>query len=83
MNLPLYSATLPSSGEIDNCPSLSDTGKLAYLSQKFGTRNVWLRDLSSGKQTWLANVEGNYSTISVLVNRAGSRVAYTTTIACT
>src|SRR5689334_18354461 len=40
--------------------------------------NVWLRDLSSGKQNWLANVKGNVSTISVLVNRAGSRVAYTT-----
>ncbi len=71
-------ATLPSSGEIDWYPSLSDTGKLAYLSQKFGKWNVWLTDLSSGKQTWLANVEGNRGTISVVVNRAGSRVAYTT-----
>src|ERR1700730_12448081 len=52
--------------------------KLDYLSQKFGKWNVWLTDLSSGKQTWLANVKGNRGTISVLVNRAGSRVAYTT-----
>ncbi len=71
-------ATLPSSGEIDYFPSLSDTGKLAYLSQKFGKWNVWLRDLSSGKQTWIANVKGEASAVSVLVNRAGSRVAYTT-----
>jgi Tol biopolymer transport system component len=71
-------ATLPSTGEIDCYPSISDTGKLAYLSQKFGKWNVWLTDLSSGKQTWLANVKGNRGTISVLVNRAGSRVAYTT-----
>jgi len=71
-------ATLPSSGEIDYYPSLSDTGKLAYVSRKFGNWNVWLRDLSSGEQTWLANVKGNFGAISVLVNRAGSRVAYTT-----
>lgn len=71
-------ATLPSSGEIDYDPSLSDTGKLANLSQKFGKWNVWLTDLASGKQTWLANAKGNIATLSVLVNRAGSRVAYTT-----
>jgi Tol biopolymer transport system component len=70
---------LPSSGEIDYFPSLSDTGKLAYLSQKLGKWNwsVWLRDLSSGKQTWLANTNGNTFTVSTLIDRAGSRVAYT------
>jgi eukaryotic-like serine/threonine-protein kinase len=70
---------LPSSGEINYFPSLSDTGKMAYLSQKLGKRNwnVWLRDLSSGKQTWLANANGNWL-VSTLINRAGSRVAYTT-----
>jgi Tol biopolymer transport system component len=72
---------LPSSGEIDFFPSLSDTGKLAYVSQKLGKTNwnVWLRDLSSGKQTWLANRKGGgNSTASTLIDRAGSRVAYTT-----
>ena len=70
---------LPSSGEINYFPSLSDTGKLAYLSQKLGKWNwsVWLRDLASGKQTWLANTSGNTFSGSALINRAGSRVAYT------
>jgi Tol biopolymer transport system component len=70
---------LPSSGEINYFPSLSDTGKLAYLSQRLGKRNwnVWLRDLSSGKQTWLANANGSFL-VSALIDRTGSRVAYTT-----
>jgi Tol biopolymer transport system component len=69
---------LPSSGEIDYFPSLSDNGKLAYLSQKSGKWNVWLRDVLSGKQTWLANTNGGALSISTLINRDGSRVAYTT-----
>jgi Tol biopolymer transport system component len=70
---------LPSSGEINYFPSLSDTGKLAYLSQKSEkwSLSVWLRDLGSGKQTWLANTSGNTFSASTLINRAGSRVAYT------
>ncbi len=68
---------LLSDGEIDAWPSLSDTGKLAYLSWKAGKWNLWLRDLQSGRATWLASPNGNYYQVSTLVNREGSRVVYT------
>jgi dipeptidyl aminopeptidase/acylaminoacyl peptidase len=72
-------ASLPPSGKFDYFPSLSDNGKLAYVSQESGKWNVWLRELSSGKNpTWLANTNGNALNVSTLINRDGSRVAYTT-----
>jgi serine/threonine protein kinase len=69
---------LPSHGEIDAWPSLSDTGKLAYISWKASKWSLWLRDARSGKETWLASANGDFNSVSTFVNRAGSRVAYTT-----
>ncbi len=61
-------------------PSLSDTGKLAYLAQRSDKFNLWLRDLPSGKETLLASVEGgDIDLVSAYINRTGTKVAYTTT----
>ena len=63
-------------------PSLSDTGKLAYLALKSDKFNLWLRDLASGKETLLASVEGggNINRVSAYINRTGTKLAYTTTL---
>ena len=60
-------------------PSLSDTGKLAYLAQRFDRFNLWLNDLASGKETMLASIEGggNINLVSAYINRTGTRLAYT------
>ena len=59
-------------------PSLSDTGKLAYLAQRSDKFNLWLRDLPSGKETLLASLEGDINLVSAYINRTGTQVAYTT-----
>ncbi|HTF66105.1 MAG TPA: protein kinase, partial [Edaphobacter sp.] len=59
-------------------PSLSDTGKLAYLAQTSGRLTLWLRDLPSGKETLLASVYGNINLVSAYINRTGTQLAYTT-----
>ena len=63
-------------------PSLSDTGKLAYLALKSDKFNLWLRDLPSGKETLVASVEGggNINRVSAYIDRTGTKVAYTTTL---
>jgi serine/threonine protein kinase len=63
-------------------PSLSDTGKLAYLAQRSDKFNLWLRDLPSGKETLLASVEGgsNINRVSAYIDRTGTQLAYTTTL---
>jgi Tol biopolymer transport system component len=66
----------PSTGAIDYFPSLSDTGKMAYLSQRSGKWSLWLRNPAGGRETLLATLEGKAP--SVVINRRGSRVAYTT-----
>jgi hypothetical protein len=58
-------------------PSLSDTGKLIYLSQTSDKLNLWLRDLSSSKEILLTTVEGNINLVSAYINRTGTQVAYT------
>lgn len=69
----------PSSSGLDYFPSVSFTGKMAYLSRKTGEWNLWVRDLKNGRETWLASLEGEspYS-VSTVINSQGSRVAYTT-----
>jgi len=59
-------------------PSLSDTGKLAYLAQTSDKWNLWLRDLPSGKETLLTSMEGggDIDRVTARINRAGTRVAY-------
>jgi eukaryotic-like serine/threonine-protein kinase len=59
-------------------PSLSDTGKLAYLAQRSDKFNLWLRDLPSGKETLLANLEGDINLVSAYINRTGTQLAYST-----
>ena len=59
-------------------PSLSDTGKLAYLAQRSDKFNLWLRDLPSGKETLLASLEGGINLVSAYINRTGTQLAYTT-----
>jgi hypothetical protein len=61
-------------------PSLSDTGKLAYLARTSDKWNLWVRDLTSGKETLLASVEGegNINKVSAYINRTGTQLAYTT-----
>jgi Tol biopolymer transport system component len=68
----------PSTGSKDYFPSLSaDAGKMAYLSQKSGKWNVWIRDLKNGTETWLASVEGsNPYQVSTVIRPDGSQVAY-------
>jgi Tol biopolymer transport system component/tRNA A-37 threonylcarbamoyl transferase component Bud32 len=73
----VYPVPFPSRGEVDAWPSLSDTGKLAYLSSKGGKWNLWLRDLLSGKETWLASAQGSFYEVSTSSDRGGSRFAYT------
>ena len=59
-------------------PSLSDTGKLAYLARTSDKWNLWLRDLPSGKETLLTTVLGNIYSVSARINRTGTQVAYST-----
>ena len=59
-------------------PTLSDTGKLAYLARTSDKWNLWLRDLPSGKETLLATAFGNIYAVSACINRTGTRLAYTT-----
>ena len=59
-------------------PSLSDTGKLAYVAQRSDKFDLWLRDLPSGKETLLASLEGDINLVSTYINRTGTQVAYTT-----
>ncbi|HEU0007659.1 MAG TPA: protein kinase, partial [Terriglobia bacterium] len=61
-------------------PSLSDTGKLAYLARTSDKFNLWLRDLPTGKETQLGSVggAGNINRVSAYINRAGTQLAYTT-----
>jgi Tol biopolymer transport system component len=67
----------PRTGAIDFFPSISSTGKMAYISQKADRWNIWVRDLKSGKGTWLASAEGRIPfDVSVVISRDGSRVAY-------
>jgi eukaryotic-like serine/threonine-protein kinase len=65
------------SGGMDYFPSLSDTGKMAYLSRKSGKWDVWVRDLLNGRETWLATGPGsNPYWVSTVIKSDGSRVAY-------
>jgi Tol biopolymer transport system component len=69
----------PSSGGLDSCPSLSKAGKMAFLSQKSGRWNLWIRDLLNGRETWVASVAGagaNPYEVSSVIKPDGSRVAY-------
>ncbi len=59
-------------------PSLSDTGKLAYLARTSDKWNLWLRDLPSGKETLLTTLLGNIYLVSARINRTGTQVAYST-----
>ena len=59
-------------------PTLSDTGKLAYLARTSDKWNLWLRDLPSGKETLQATAFGNIYGVSAYLNRTGTRLAYTT-----
>ena len=59
-------------------PTLSDTGKLAYLARTSDKWNLWLRDLPSGKETLQATAFGNIYVVSAYLNRTGTRLAYTT-----
>jgi serine/threonine protein kinase len=68
----------PSTGAIDYFPCLSDTGKMAYVSQKSGRWSLWLRNPDGSGETLLAAPEGLFHDLSVVINRRGSRVAYTT-----
>ena len=54
-------------------PSLSDTGKLAYLARTSDKWNLWLRDLPSGKETLLTTLLGNIYSVSAYLNRTGTR----------
>jgi Tol biopolymer transport system component len=67
----------PSTGSKDYFPSLSANGKMAYVSQKSGKWNLFIRDLHNGTETWLASFEGtNPYNVSVVIKPDGSRVAY-------
>jgi len=67
----------PSSGSLDYFPSVSDSGKMAYLSHKSGKWDLWIRDLRNGRETWLASVEGtNAYSVSAVIKPDGSSVAY-------
>jgi serine/threonine protein kinase len=61
-------------------PSLSDTGKLAYLAQRSDKWNLWLRDMPSGRETFLTSMEGggDIDRVSAYINRTGTQLAYTT-----
>jgi Tol biopolymer transport system component len=78
---PSIGATLafPATGSKDYLASLSADNKMAYLSQKSGKWNVWIRDLQNGTETWLASVEGsNPYLVSTVIKPDGSSVAYST-----
>jgi Tol biopolymer transport system component len=67
----------PSSASLEYFPSVSDSGKMAYLSHKSGRWDLWIRDLRNGRQTWLARVEGtNAYSVSAVIKPDGSSVAY-------
>jgi len=67
----------PSNGGLDYFPSLNDTGKMAYLSRKSRRWDLWIRDLKSGRETWLASVEGTQPfAVSAVLKPDSSRVAY-------
>lgn len=70
----------PSSGSKDYFPSLSATSKMAYVSEKSGKWNLWIRDLRTDEVTWLARVEGwseyTHAVLSTVIKLDGSRVAY-------
>jgi len=61
-------------------PSLSDSGKLAYLARTSDKFNLWLKDMPSGRENLLASLEGegNINRVSVFINRTGTQLAYTT-----
>ena len=71
---------LPSTGDVDYFPSRSLTGKMAYASWKTAESwNLWVRDLKTGTEMWLARVEAvSPYLISTVINSEGSRVAYNT-----
>ena len=67
----------PSSSRLDYFPSVSDTGKMAYVSHKSGKWDLWIRDLGNGRETWVASLDGtNPYMVSVVIKPDGSRVAY-------
>ncbi len=67
----------PSTGSKDYFPSLSATGKMAYFSQKSEKWDLWVRDLHTGRETWLASLKGTdpYD-LSTVIKPDGSRVIY-------
>jgi Tol biopolymer transport system component len=72
------SVPYPRTGAIDFFPSISSTGKMAYISRKAGRWNICVRDLRSGKVAWVATADGASAfDISVVISPDGSRVAYT------
>jgi Tol biopolymer transport system component len=67
----------PSSGSLDYFPFVSDSDKMAYLSHKSGKWDLWIRDLRTSRETWLASVEGtNPYSVSTAIKPDGSSVAY-------
>jgi Tol biopolymer transport system component len=68
---------IPSGGGLDYSPSLSLTGKMAYVSRKAGKWSLWARDLKDGRERWLAGIEADTTyAVSAIINSQGSRVAY-------
>jgi hypothetical protein len=66
-----------SSGSMDYFPSLSESGKLAYVSLKSNRWNFLVRDLLSGREAWLGSSERSSPyRVSTAITSDGSRVAY-------
>jgi Tol biopolymer transport system component len=60
---------------LEMLPTLSGDGrKLAFISNRMGNTEVWLRDLETGKEQALT--ASPQSKFSVVISRDGSRVAY-------
>ena len=69
---------LSSTGTSDTHPSISADGKkMAFLSRRSGTRQVWIRDLEKGKESSLTIGRGEKSTPVIAPD--GSLVAYSET----
>src|SRR5581483_3083856 len=69
----------PSNSGLDDFPSVSNTGKMSFLRQKSGQWDIWIRDLHSGHETWVARAASAGATpyeVSAVIEQNGSRVAY-------
>jgi Tol biopolymer transport system component len=68
---------IPSRGGMDYFPSLSSTGTMAYLTNTAGKWDIWVRDLRTAKEKWIASAEGrNPSQVSLAMRPDGTQVAY-------